>query len=161
MGVLGLLRVMPGIDKRFYSADGHLVVVSAIAVCALIIAAMAAVAASRVPQPGVVWLGLGCTAVGVFMLGHGLLTPGVFEQPTNRWVGRLPYAALASFALCLYVGGRRSDRGINRWVSRHPVSTLLAPTVTAIVFVVAVVADPLLFGGAAPIAHENEILAIV
>ncbi len=94
MAVLALLRLVPGIDKRFYSADGHLVVVSAIAACALIVASLAAVAASRVPQPGVVWLGLGCTAVGVFMLGHGLLTPGVFGQPTNRWVGRLPYAAL-------------------------------------------------------------------
>ena len=100
---------------------------------------MAAVAASRVPQPGVVWLGLGCTAVGVFMLGHGLLTPGVFGQPTNRWVGRLPYLAMASFALCLYIGGRRADRGINRWVSRHPVFTLLVPTVAATMLVAAVV----------------------
>ena len=161
MGVLALLRVMPGIDKRFYSADGHLVVVSAIAACALIIAAMAAVAASRVPQPGVVWLGLGCTAVGVFMLGHGLLTPGVFGQPPNRWVGRLPYLAMASFALCLYVGGRRADRGINRWVSRHPVFTLLVPAVVATILVAAVVPDPLLFGGAEPFPHENTVLAVL
>jgi HD-GYP domain-containing protein (c-di-GMP phosphodiesterase class II) len=161
MGVLALLRTIPGIDKRFYSADGHLIVVSAIAACALLVAAMAAVAASRVPQPGVVWLGLGCTAVGVFMLGHGLLTPGVFGQPGNRWVGRLPYAAIASFALCLYIGGRRADRGINRWVSQHPVLTLLVPTVAATVFVASVVADPLLFGGAEPFAHENTVLAAV
>jgi hypothetical protein len=159
MAVLALLRVIPEIDKRFYSADGHLVVVSAIAACALIVASLAAVAASRVPQPGVVWLGLGCTAVGVFMLGHGLLTPGVFGQPTNRWVGRLPYAALASFALCLYIGGRRSDRGMNRWVSRHPVPTLLVPAVASIVLVAVLVADPVVFGGAEPFAHENTVLA--
>ncbi|HEX4982414.1 MAG TPA: HD-GYP domain-containing protein, partial [Ilumatobacteraceae bacterium] len=161
MGVLALLRVIPAIDRRIYSADAHLVVVSAIAACALIVASMAAVAASRVPQPGVVWLGLGCMAVGVFMLGHGLLTPGVFGQPKNRWIGRLPYAAIASFALCLYIGGRRPDRGINRWVSHHPVSTLLVPTVAATVTVAALVADPLRFGGAAPFAHENAILAVL
>jgi HD-GYP domain-containing protein (c-di-GMP phosphodiesterase class II) len=159
MGVLALLRVIPGIDKRFYSPDGHLIVVSAIAACALIVASMAAIAASRVPQPGVVWLGLGCTALGVLMLGHGLLTPGVFGQPSNRWVGRLPYCALASFALCLYIGGQRADRGINRWVSRHPVLTLLVPTVAATMFVAAVVANPLLFGAAEPFAHENTVLA--
>ena len=117
MGVLALLRLVPGIDKRFYSADSHLVVVSAIAACALIVASMAAVAASRVPQPGVVWLGLGCTAVGVFMLGHGLVTPGVLGQP-HESLGRpaCPTPRSASFALCLHIGGMRADRGINRWV---------------------------------------------
>jgi hypothetical protein len=161
MAVLALLRMIPGIDKRFYSADGHLVVVSAIAACALIVATVAAVAAIRVPQPGVVWLGLGCTAVGVFMLGHGLITPGVLGQPTNRWVGRLPYAAIASFALCLYVGGRRADRGINQWVSRHPVTTLAVPTVAASLFVTVIVVDPERFGGSAPFAGENAILAVL
>ena len=87
MGVLALLRTIPGIDKRFYSADGHLVVVSAIAACALLVASMAAVAASRVPQPGVVWLGLGCTAVGVFMLGHGLTHAGGV-RPAGESLGR-------------------------------------------------------------------------
>jgi len=161
MGVLALLRLIPGIDKRFYSPDAHLVVVSAIAACALIVASLAAVAASRVPQPGVVWLGLGCTAVGVFMLGHGLTTPDVFGQPANRWVGRLPYAAIGSFALCLFIGGRRADRGINRWVSRHPVTTLLVPTVAASTLVALIVADPLLLGGSAPLAHENAVLAVL
>ncbi|MGH9134855.1 MAG: HD-GYP domain-containing protein [Ilumatobacteraceae bacterium] len=161
MGVLALLRVLPGIDKRFYSPDSHLVVVSAIAACALIVATTSAIAAVRVPQPGVAWLGLGCAAVGVFMLGHGLVTPGVLGQPMNRWVGRLPYAAMATFALCLFIGGQRADRGINRWVSRHPLLTLFVPISTVSAFVAVVVADPLVFGGSAPFAHENGILAVV
>ena len=161
MGVLALLRLVPGIDKRFYSPDGHLIVVAGIAACALIVGAIAALAAIRVPQPGVVWLGLGCTALGMFMLGHGLTTPEVLGQPSNRWVGRLTYAAIASFAVCLHIGGRRADRGINRWVSRHPVLTLVVPTVSAGLFVAVIVADPLRFGGSEQFPHENGGLAIL
>ena len=156
MGILGLLRVVPGMDKRFYSPDGHLVVVAGIAACALIVGAVAALAAIRVPQPGVVWLGLGCTAVGVFMLGHGLVTPEVLGQPMNRWVGRLPYAAIASFSVCLYIGGRRADRRINRWVSRNPLLTLLVPTVAMGLFVATIVADPLSLGGSTPFPHGTR-----
>lgn len=161
LAVLAVLRTMPGIDVRWYSPDGHLVVVTAIAACAMVVAWVAIAAAIRVTQPGVVWLGLGCALVGVFMLGHGLTTPGVIGQPVNRWVSRLPYAAMASFAVCLFVGGLRADRGINRWVGRHPIFTILAPVTTCSLLAAVVVGDPRLMGGTRELADENGVLAVV
>ena len=46
-------------------------------------------------------------------------------------------------------------------MSRHPVVTLLVPTVAASMFVAVIVADPLLLGGSAQFAHENTVLAVV
>jgi putative nucleotidyltransferase with HDIG domain len=156
------LRTYPGFDARWFSASGHMVVVSAIAACALFVAAVAVVSATQTPQSGVVWLALGCSFVGLFMVGHGLSTPGALHHHTgNMWVGRLPYGALAGFAVCLLIAGRPQDRGLNRWVGRHPVIAVMAPIIPASALVAAVVADPSRFHGAAPIAHENTLLAIV
>jgi HD-GYP domain-containing protein (c-di-GMP phosphodiesterase class II) len=160
-GVLVFLRSMPGFDVRWFSPDGHLVMVSAIAACALFVAAVAVVSAIQTPQSGVVWLGLGCAFVGLFMVGHGLTTPGAIGQPPNRWVGRLPYAALVGFALCLLIAGGRQDRGLNRWVSRHPLLAVLIPLLPSTIFVATVVDDPARLHGSTPIANENLYLALV
>ena len=64
MAVLLALRLKPGLDVRGFSALGHLIVVSGIALCALAAASAAMVTAVRSRQPGVIWLGLGCVAVG-------------------------------------------------------------------------------------------------
>ena len=40
---LAFLRMFPGFDARWFSASGHMVVVSAIAACALFVAAVAVV----------------------------------------------------------------------------------------------------------------------
>jgi hypothetical protein len=161
-GFLALLRVLPGFDPRWFSPMGHMVVVSAIAACALFVAAIAVVSATRTPQSGVVWLALGCSFVGLFMVGHGLSTPGAMQHhPSNLWVGRLPYAALAAFAVCLLVAGRRQDRGLNRWVGRHPLKTVITPLVPATLFVAAVVDDPTRFHGGSPIPHEDGLLALL
>jgi HD-GYP domain-containing protein (c-di-GMP phosphodiesterase class II) len=157
-GFLVFLRALPGFDLRWFSPGGHLIVVSAIAACALFVAAVAVVSATQTPQSGVVWLALGCSLVGLFMVGHGLTTPGAMNQPSNGWVGRLPYAALAGFAVCLLVAGRPQDRGLNRWVGRHPLIAVMAPMLPASVFVAAVVADPTRFHGQGPIPHENTVL---
>ena len=77
------------------------------------------------------------------------------------WVGRLPYIALAGFAACLLVAGRPQDRGVNRWVGRHPLIAVLTPMVPATAFVAAVVDDPSRFHGATPFANENTWLAIL
>ena len=153
------LRMAPGYDPSWFSPSSHLVVVSAIAACALFVAAVAVVSATQHPQSGVVWLALGCSFVGVFMLGHGLVTPGAVGQPANLWVGRLPYGALAGFALCLLFAGTRHDRRVNRWVGRHPLLTVMVPMVPATVFVAAVVSDPRRLHGTAAIDHENTYLA--
>jgi HD-GYP domain-containing protein (c-di-GMP phosphodiesterase class II) len=155
------LRALPGFDLRWFSPGGHLIVVSAIAACALFVAAVAVVSATQTRQAGVVWLGLGCSFVGLFMVGHGLTTPGAMHQPMNMWVARLPYAALGGFAICLLIAGGPQDHRLNRWVGRHPLFAVLAPMVPASLFVAAVVADPSRFHGLGPIAHENVLLAWV
>ena len=158
-GFLALLRAIPGFDLQWFSPDSHLAVVSAIAACALFVASVAVVSATHSPQSGVVWLGLGCSLVGVFMLGHGLTTPGAIHQPMNQWVSRLPYFAMAGFASCLVVAGTRSDRTVNRWVGRHPLLTVMLVMTPATLFVSKVVADPSSLHGASPFAHENTLLA--
>lgn len=158
---LVLLRVVPGFDLRWFSPSSHLAVVSAIAACALFVAAVAVVSAAQCPQSGVVWLGLGCSMVGLLMLGHGLTTPGALDQPPNQWVGRLPYLALGALAVCLLVAGLRSDRGLNRWVGRHPLLTVMAPMTVATMFVAWIVIDPMRLHGAAPFADENRMLTVV
>ena len=159
---LVFLRTFPGFDARWFSASGHMVVVSAIAACALFVAAVAVVSATQTPQSGVVWLALGCSFVGLFMVGHGLSTPGaIHHHDFNMWVGRFPYIALAGFAVCLLVAGRPQDRGVNRWVGRHPLIAVMTPLVPATAFVAAVVDDPSRFHGATPFANENTWLAIL
>ncbi len=159
--LLVFLRVFPGFDPSWFSPSGHMVMVSAIAACALFVAAVAVVSATQTPQSGVVWLALGCSFVGVFMVGHGLSTPGALHHPANTWVGRLPYAALAGFAVCLLLAGHRQDRGLNRWVGRHPLIAVMTPLVPATVFVAAVVVDPTRFHGDSRFPHENAILGLV
>ncbi|MEP7047335.1 MAG: HD-GYP domain-containing protein [Ilumatobacteraceae bacterium] len=158
---LVFLRMMPGFDPKWFSASGHMIVVSAIAACALFVASVAVASAAHTPQSGVVWLGLGCSFVGIFMLGHGLTTPQAMNHLNNMWVARFPYAAIAGFALCLLIAGRQQDRGLNRWVGRHPLISVLTPMVPATLFVAAVVADPARFHGDGPIPHENAIMAVV
>lgn len=159
--VLIVLRATPRIDLRWYSPDGHLVVVTGIALCALIVACVAVSAALRQPHPGLVWLGLGCSAVGVFMLGHGLTTPTVLGQPMNLWVSRLPYAALGVFSICLFVAGRNPERGINRWVGNHPLFTIVVPIGVMSGLTLVVVTNPHRLHGDLPFAHENGVLALV
>ena len=160
--LLVFLRAFPVFDARWFSASGHMLAVSAIAACALFVAAVAVVSATQTPQSGVVWLAIGCSFVGLFMVGHGLSTPGALHHHSaNLWVVRLPYASLAGFAVCLLVAGRPQDRGLNRWVGRHPLIAVMIPIIPATAFVAAVVADPSRFHGAAPIANENTWLAIL
>ncbi|MCU1395963.1 MAG: hypothetical protein JWM34_4391 [Ilumatobacteraceae bacterium] len=158
---LVFLRAMPGFDLHWFSPSSHLVVVSAIAACALFVAVVAVISAAQAPQSGVVWLGLGCSAVGLFMLGHGLTTPGALNQPPNQWVGRFPYVALAALAVCLFVAGLRADRRLNRWVGRHPLLTVMIPMTPATAFVALVVHDPTGFHGTGPYRHEHAVFTAV
>ena len=161
-GFLAFLRNFPRFDPTLYSANAHLVAVSAIAACALFIAVVALVSAAQTPQPGVVWLALGCSLVGVFMLGHGLSTPGAMHHhPSNLWVGRLPYMAITAFAVCLLIAGRRPDRGLNSWVANHPLISVMVPLATAAMFVADVVVHPTHFHGGSRIPHENAWLALL
>ncbi len=159
---LVLLRAFPGLDPKWFSASGHMMMVSAIAACALFVAVIAVASAIQTPQSGVVWLALGCAFVGVFMVGHGLTTPQTLHHDTtNAWIGRLPYLAMAGFAVCLLIAGRRQDQGLNRWVGRHPLTAVMIPLLPSTLFVATVVVDPSRFHGDSKFAHENTWLAIL
>jgi hypothetical protein len=99
--LMAALRAFPRLDLLFESATFHLIVVSAIAGCALLVALVVAVVAARARHPSLVVLAVGCVSVGVLMLGHGLTTPGIMGRPLNMWVARFPVMAMAGFAVCL------------------------------------------------------------
>ena len=99
-GLLVLL-IAPDLDVQVLAGTFHLWIMTAVALCALLVAALAARASAATHQPGLVLLASGCLGVGLLMLGHGLTTPFVMGQPLNQWVGRLPYLGLTWFTLCL------------------------------------------------------------
>lgn len=123
-----VLRSFPGLDKLFMSANFHLAVVSAIAACAVGIALIAGVAAGRSRDSALVFVELGCLAVGMIMLAHGLVTPGVAGIQPNLWVGRLPNFAIAAFALSQLVAVLPANRRLASVVARHPWLSLAIPT---------------------------------
>jgi hypothetical protein len=159
--VLWVGRSFPALDPVYESIRFHLFVVSAIAACALLVALATAVFAARDGRAAPVLLALGCVSVGFLMLGHGLATPGIFGRPLNLWVARLPVLALAGFALCLGLALR--ERGIvGRVVTGAPRVALSVPTIVLGLFTAAIVADPTVAHGGAPIAAEGTIrLAIL
>lgn len=159
--VLVLLRVQGSLDLRWFSAYGHLVVVSAIAACALLVAVIASVTAVRTRRAAVVWLGWGCMSVGIAMLGHGLTTPGVWGREPNVWVGRLPYLALASLALGLAGASTSPSRKLNRTISRYPLAAIAVPVCATTALTIAVIADSQLLSGTVPLPHEERALGVL
>lgn len=161
IAVLVALRVFPGLDLRWFSAKGHLLAVSAIALCALVAATAALVTALRSGQPNATWLGVGCVSVGLCMLGHGLTTPGVLDTPRNVWVGRLPFIGMCVFAVCLFGAGRSSTWRLNRFIGRHPLLSIVVPTGAITALVVAVSINPLALGGGRPYPWEENMFDVV
>jgi HD-GYP domain-containing protein (c-di-GMP phosphodiesterase class II) len=117
--VLAVLRLAPALDLQYDSVLFHLIIVSGLSGCALVVAVLAAVAAGRTGHRSLTLLGAACLTVGVFMLGHGLATPGIADRPMNMWVSRFPVVALAGFAGLLAAALRRpgDQRGL---IDRHP-----------------------------------------
>jgi len=127
-----VLRLWPALDVEYNSVLFHLLIVSGLSACALVVAVLAAVAAGRTGHRSLTLLGAACLTVGVFMLGHGLATPGIADRPMNMWVGRFPVFALAGFATFLAAALRRpSDR--RGLVDRHP-RAFLAGYATVVTF---------------------------
>jgi putative nucleotidyltransferase with HDIG domain len=123
--VFAALRLAPAFDLSYDSVLFHLLIVSCVSACALVIAVVAAVAAGLTGHRSLTLLGAACLTVGVFMLGHGLATPGIADRPMNMWVSRFPVFALAGFAAFLALALRRprQHRGI---LDRRPGVTLTA-----------------------------------
>jgi HD-GYP domain-containing protein (c-di-GMP phosphodiesterase class II) len=157
LSLLLLLRRVPRLDPLFEDVNFHIVVVSAIAACALQVAVLAALAASRGRRPAPVLLALGCVLVGAFMLSHGLTTPGVGSRPFNMWVARFPVLAIAGFAAFLAAASAPEDSRLLRNVARHPALWLLAPTASVIALCMSIVISPLILWGSGPFPGESGI----
>lgn len=145
VAVLILLRGAPSLDASFFDAEVHLWVVSVIAGFSAAIALVAAFGASESKHPGLVHLSIGASAVGVFMLGHGLTTPGVLGNGPNAWVGRFPYLALGIFTITLFSSSRRVDKPLERLVARRPVTFVAGAFSLMAAFTAFIVANPSLW----------------
>jgi len=147
IGLTLILRGTPTLDLVFESATFHVLVVSGIALSALVVALVTTVAAARDGRPETVLVAVGCVVVGALMLAHGLTTPGVADRPMNLWVARLPTLALAGFALCLLAATPNHSTPVIRFVARFPRRTLAVSVGVVTFFAAAVSADPTLAWG--------------
>ncbi|MGH2776773.1 MAG: HD domain-containing phosphohydrolase [Actinomycetota bacterium] len=140
--LLYVLRTTPGLDILLDAPGFHMVVVSAISFCALVVAVAAAVASLRSDNPMLVLVALGCLSVGIFMFVHGVSTPGLgFGDGVNIWFHRFPIVAIAGFAICLAVATGRNNR-LTRLISRRARTALLVPTLLMLALGVVTVAMP-------------------
>jgi HD-GYP domain-containing protein (c-di-GMP phosphodiesterase class II) len=155
------LRAFPSLDLLLHSATFHLIVVSAIAICALIVAFTAALAGARSGEHGPVWLAAGCLCVGILMLLHGLLTPGVLGRSYNEWIGRAPHLALALFAIGVALAGRPRNRRTSRLASRAPGLVLSVPVLTLGLLSVVTLNSPTAAAGTHDVSHEAALLWVL
>jgi putative nucleotidyltransferase with HDIG domain len=156
-----MLRLYPPLDVLFESATFHVLVVSLIALCALGVALPAAAAARRSGRPTPVFLALGCLAVGIFMVAHGLTTPGVAGRPMNMWVARFPVLAILVFAACQGAAVLRPDRALPRFVERHVMGALTLPAAVMAAGATAAILWPAAGYGARPVPGEEAITWLV
>ena len=161
LALLVAFRAVPAIDVIYQNVEFHLLVVSCIAACALTVALLATRAAARSCQPGPVWLASGCIAVGILMLTHGLLTPGVLGTPVNRWVARTPYLAITLFAISLALAGRPRNSAPSWLARRHPRLVVGTPLVVLSLFGLTLYLEPTILWGRGPVSHENLALWIL
>jgi HD-GYP domain-containing protein (c-di-GMP phosphodiesterase class II) len=153
-------RSVPAIDPVFESPLFHIVVVSTIAGCALLLALVTAVAAATDGRAAPVLLAIGCVCVGFLMLAHGLTTPGMLGQPLNMWVGRLGSLALIGFAACLAAAAW--DEGpVARSVARAPRLALATSIVVMAIFCIVIVVDPTALSGTRPVPAEDLLRSLI
>ena len=157
VAIMLLLRWSPALDVVYRNAMFHLIVVSAIAACALAVAFVAAHVGARSAHYGPVWLAFGCLCVGILMLTHGLLTPGVLGRPVNLWIGRVPYLAITLFAGSLAVAGRPRNAATSRIATRAPAVILSLPSLVLGALAVVVLNDPTSLWGARALPLEEEL----
>jgi hypothetical protein len=159
--IFAVLQAVPGLDLLFQSLLFHIIVVSMVSGCALIVAVLAGWAAARARQPAIVLLAVGCLYVGFLMLTHGLTTPIVGGRPFSMWVARTPTLSILSFALFTAAAMARPHHRLSRFVGRHPTGTLLAAGAVGFVACGAMVLWPAAGVGAAPFPHETGITQLV
>jgi putative nucleotidyltransferase with HDIG domain len=156
-----LLRLIPGLDVLFMSVNFHIVVVSAIAACAVLVACWSAAVAARAHDGSLVFLALGCVGLGMAMLGHGLTTPGVAGMPMNLWVGRLPELAVAAFAAGLVAALIRPDSAVTQFVAGHSWKFVGIPAAAMAAGLVFIVLNPGAGPGTTPLPGEELVLNVI
>jgi len=159
--ILVLLRTSTVLDPFYRDVNFHLIVVSSIAACALIVALVSTRAAANSDHPGPVWLATGCVTLGLFFFCHGLVTPGVSGRPGNLWVARTPYFAITSFAVALVIASRPRSAAASQLAARHPWAVLGTAMGVVSAFTALIVARPTRFHGRTPIPNENKLEWIV
>jgi HD-GYP domain-containing protein (c-di-GMP phosphodiesterase class II) len=150
-------RRVPQIDLLFESVTFHLVVVGAIASCALLVAGFTVAVASRSRQPEPVLLAMACLSIGFLMVCHGLTTPGVGNRPVNLWVARTPIMAVSLFAFFLISAMARETSALKRLVRRLPRASLSVVTVMLGLFSLVIVIDPTALSGDRPFPAESTV----
>ena len=153
-------RSVPALDPVFESPRFHLVIVSVIAGCALLLAFATAIAAARDGRAAPVLLAMGCVCVGFLMLAHGLTTPGMLGQPMNMWVGRLGSLALIGFAACL-AAAAWDDGPVGRMVVRAPRLGLAGSIVAMAIGCLVIVVDPTVLWGTRPVPAEDLLRSLI
>jgi HD-GYP domain-containing protein (c-di-GMP phosphodiesterase class II) len=161
LGALLLLRAIPALDLVLESLTFHVVAVSAIAAFSLFVALVTGVVAVRGRQPATFFLALGCLFVGIFMLGHGLTTPGIGGRPMNTWVGRFPVLAIAGFATCLAAAAAPHGSSLRRLAARFPWPAGAAVTLATAAGTALVVVRPTALAGDAPVPGEHLVTHFV
>ena len=159
--ILLLLRTSTVLDPFYRDVNFHLIVVSSIAACALVVALVSTSAAANADHPGPVWLATGCVTLGLFFFCHGLVTPGVSGRPNNMWVARTPYLAITCFAVALVLASRPRSAAASQLAARHPWALLGTAMVVVSTITAVLVADPTSLHGARPIPNENRLMWIV
>jgi putative nucleotidyltransferase with HDIG domain len=151
---LVVLLKLPALDVSHQSVNHHLLIVSAIAGCALAVAICAAVAALRLRRAGLVLLAAGCMTSGTLMFVHGLVTPHG-HRPMNMWVARAPVLAIVLFATCQGAAALAPAVRPVRFLHEHPGLFLTAVAAALATLGTIVVASPTALHGRAPVPTEH------
>lgn len=161
LAVTLFLRVVPSIDLAFESVVFHLIAVSGIAASAMLVAVFTAVVATRSRQAAPVLLAIGCLFVGIFMLGHGLTTPGIGNRPYSLWVARFPVLAILGFAMSLGAAASREGSMPKRLAKRFPKLSLTLVTAALAVGTSLIVARPTMGFGDRLFPNEETVTHMV
>jgi HD-GYP domain-containing protein (c-di-GMP phosphodiesterase class II) len=159
--LLCVLRASPQLDFVYHNVHFHLVVVSSIAAWALLVAVAASRAAAYSATPGPVWLAFGCIGVGVFMLIHGLMTPGVVGNQPNMWVGRAPYLAITFFAVGLALAGRPRNARTSQFATRQAIPMLAGTISVLLALLLVLVRNQTLLWGARLFPGETQARSVL
>ena len=118
-------RTVPGLNPVLHAPVTHIVVVVGISLVATVVSVLSALAALRRRRGEPLLLALGSLWLVVLFLGHGLITPGVFDRAGGPWLVRLPVLALAGFALCQALSVLRVAEPVRRLVAARGGAVLL------------------------------------